>query len=71
MLFSGGGLKMGQMVGATNSAGEYPITRPYNPQNILATLYHVLGIDPSATIPDHNGRPQVILDDQAPLGALI
>jgi len=57
VLFSGGGLKMGQYVGETNSIGEYPVTRAYNPQNILATLYHVLGIDPSATIPDHNGRP--------------
>ena len=71
VLFSGGGLKMGQYVGATNSGGEYPITRPYTPQNILATLYHVLGIDPSATIPDHNGRPQYLLDDREPVKELI
>ena len=71
VLFSGGGLKMGQLVGATNPTGEYPITRAYNPQNILATLYHVLGIDPSATIPDHNGRPQYILDDRDPVKELI
>jgi hypothetical protein len=71
VLFSGGGLKMGQFVGATNSSGEYPVTRPYTPQNILATLYHVLGIDPSATIPDHNGRPQYLLDDREPVKELI
>lgn len=71
VLFSGGGLKMGQYVGATNSAGEYPVTRPYTPQNVLATLYHVLGIDPSATIPDHNGRPQYLLDDREPIKELI
>ncbi len=71
VLFSGGGLKMGQYVGATNSTGEYPITRPYTPQNILATLYHVLGIDPSATIPDFNGRPQYLLDDREPVAELI
>ncbi len=71
VLFSGGGLKMGQCVGATSSGGEYPITRPYNPQNILATLYHVLGIDPAATIPDHNGRPQYLLDDREPVKELI
>ena len=71
VLFSGGGLKMGQYVGETSSGGEYPITRPYTPQNILATLYHVLGIDPSATIPDHNGRPQYLLDDRQPVQELI
>ena len=71
VLFSGGGLKMGQYVGTTNPRGEYPLTRPYTPQNILATLYHVLGIDPSATIPDHNGRPQYLLDDRDPVNELI
>jgi hypothetical protein len=71
VLFSGGGLKMGQYVGATNSSGEYPVTRAYTPQNILATLYHVLGIDPSATIPDHNGRPQYLLEDRDPVKELI
>ncbi|HZE98096.1 MAG TPA: DUF1501 domain-containing protein [Planctomycetota bacterium] len=71
VLFSGGGLKMGQVVGATSTGGEYPTTRAYNPQNILSTLYHVLGIDPSATIPDHNGRPQYVLDDRDPVVELI
>jgi hypothetical protein len=71
VLFSGGGLKMGQYIGETNSGGEHPITRAYTPQNILATLYHVLGIDPSATIPDLNGRPQYLLDDRDPVQELI
>jgi len=71
VLFSGGGLKMGQYVGATSSGGEHPTTRAYNPQNILATLYHVLGIDPSVTIPDLNGRPQYVLDDREPVAELI
>jgi hypothetical protein len=71
VLYSGGGLKMGQYIGETNSSGEYPITRAYTPQNVLATLYHVLGIDPSATLPDHNGRPQYLLDDREPVKELI
>jgi hypothetical protein len=71
VLFSGGGLQMGQYVGATSSSGESPVTRAYTPQNILATLYHVLGMDPSATIPDHNGRPQYLLDDRDPVRELI
>ena len=40
-------------------------------KNVLATVYRVLGIDPAVTIPDHNGRPQVILDERAPLAALL
>jgi len=71
VLFSGGGLKMGQYIGSTNATGEYPITRAYTPQNVLATLYHVLGIDPAATIPDHNGRPQYVLDDRDPVKELV
>src|SRR5205085_1444558 len=49
VLFSGGGLKMGQYVGATSAHGEHPTTRAYNPQNILATLHHVHRIDPAAS----------------------
>jgi hypothetical protein len=62
---------MGLVVGATSSGGEHPTTRVYTPQNILATLYHVLGIDPSATIPDHGGRPQYVLDDPQPVKELV
>src|SRR3989449_1856340 len=71
VLFSGGGLSMGQYIGTTNSKGEYPLSRAYNPQNILATLYHVLGIDPGVTIPDLNGRPQYLLEDREPVQELI
>jgi hypothetical protein len=71
VLFAGGGLRMGQVVGATDARGERPITRAYTPQNILATLYHVLGIDPSATIVDPNGRPQYLLDDREPVAELV
>jgi hypothetical protein len=63
-LVSGGGLTMGQVVGATDRHGARAVTRPYTPQNLLATLYHVLGIDPSLTFPDHRGRPQYVLDDR-------
>jgi hypothetical protein len=62
---------MGQYIGETSSGGEYPITRAYTPQNILSTLFHVLGIDPSTTIPDHSGRPQYLLDDRDPVKELV
>jgi hypothetical protein len=70
-LFAGGGFRMGQIIGATDSRGERPHTRPYGPQNILATLYHVLGIDPTATFPDHTGRPRYVLDVQVKIAELL
>ena len=45
-LLAGGGLRMGQVVGATDRRGERAVTQPYGPQNLLATMYHVLGIEP-------------------------
>ena len=51
---SGGGLRMGQVVGASDRRGENPVGRPFRTQNVLATLYNVLGIDPATTFPDHN-----------------
>ncbi len=70
-LVAGGGLRMGQTVGATDRRGERAITRPYTPQNLLATMYHVLGIDPAHTFPDHLGRPQYLLDDRDKIAELV
>ncbi len=60
-LISGGGFRMGQAIGATNRNGEYPIERPLTPQDLLATMYHHLGIDHEQSIPDYFGRPVHIL----------
>jgi len=70
-LMACGGLQMGQVVGATDARGENPRGRPYTPQNVLATLYHVLGIDPGSTLPDHQGRPVHLLDDGEKVKELI
>ena len=70
-LFAGGGLRMGQVIGATDGRGQRPQTRPYTPQNILATVYHVLGIDPALTFLDHTGRPRYLLDDQEKIAELV
>jgi len=63
-LMAGGGLTTGQVVGATDPRGERPKGKHYTPQNVLATLYYVLGIDPETTINDHQGRPVYLLDDR-------
>jgi hypothetical protein len=70
-LMAGGGLQTGQVVGATDVRGERPKGRAYTPQNVLATLYHVLGIDPETTLPDHQGRPIYLLDDREKVTELI
>jgi hypothetical protein len=62
---------MGQVVGATNSKGEFPTERPYTPQDLLATIYRHLGIDPHATVRDFTGRPLYILEQGAPIRELI
>ena len=62
-MMAGGGLKTGQIVGATNSKGEHPVDRPLRPFDILATVYHVLGIDHNQTFLDHSGRPVPILGE--------
>jgi uncharacterized protein (DUF1501 family) len=68
---AGGGLKTGQVIGATDARGERVVGHPIRMQNVLATLYRVLGIDPATTFPDYNGRPQYVLEDRRPVTALL
>ncbi len=70
-LVAGGGLKMGQMVGSSTARGERPRDRRYTPQNVLGTVYRVLGIDPSKTFLNGSGRPIHILDDREPVKELL
>jgi hypothetical protein len=71
VLLAGGGLRMGQVIGTTDSRGERSRSQPICYQNIFATLYHVLGIDPGQTLPDMGGRPLPLLDDRAPIAELV
>lgn len=68
---AGGGIRAGQAIGATNRLGEEASERPVHMQEIVATLYHNLGIDTSAvTIADPTGRPQFLVDHE-PIAELI
>ena len=71
MLVSGGGLTMGQVIGSTTARGEMPKDRPLRPGDLLATVYHHLGIDTSQEYLDHSGRPRPILSDGAPIPELV
>ena len=70
-VMAGGGLKMGQVVGASDAHGAEVKGRAITPQMMLATLYHTMGIDPATTIPDHNGRPMYLLDERDKIEELV
>ena len=70
IFLSGGGMRMGQVVGSTNHKGEEPRDRPVTPGDFLATLYRHLGVDWKAHFPDHSGRPVPILPHGQPLDEL-
>jgi len=61
-LVAGGGIKGGRIVGSTDARGEHVKDRPVTPFDLHATVYHVLGVDPSTHFLDHTGRPVPIVD---------
>lgn len=62
-LLAGGGIRAGQVIGATNARAEHPVSRPVDFQEVFATLYHNLGFDiDRTTLDDLSGRPQYLVD---------
>lgn len=71
-LLAGGGLRCGQVIGATDRLGGEPIARPVHFAEVLATLYHQLGINANkTTVRDLAGRPQYLVERFAPMPELI
>jgi uncharacterized protein (DUF1501 family) len=70
-LIAGGGLKMGQAVGASTARGETPKDRAYSVPRVFATLYQAMGIDPAKTFANGSGRPMYVLDDRDPVAELL
>jgi hypothetical protein len=60
-LLFGGGMRVGQVIGSTDKLGGSAASRPVHYQDVLATVYHNLGIDPHAFIRDRADRPISIL----------
>jgi hypothetical protein len=56
-LFAGAGVRGGQVIGRSDKTGAYPVTTPYSPDDVGATVYHVLGVDPGAVVRDRQDRP--------------
>jgi hypothetical protein len=70
-LVSGGGLRMGQVIGSTDRQGAYPAERPLTPKDLLATIYRHLGIDHTTVFSDATARPVPILGEGEPIRELI
>jgi hypothetical protein len=70
-LLAGGGMKTGQVIGATDKEAAYVTARPVSFQNVFATLYHNLGIDPGTAVADRSGRPMYLLDERQPIREVI
>jgi hypothetical protein len=66
-----GGLKMGQVIGKTDAHAEYPAERPLSPLDVLATMYHVVGVDPNHIFYNNAQRPNLILPGGQPIPELI
>lgn len=69
-MLAGGGLRMGQVIGATDKDAAYARDRPVHVQEVFATLYQHLGIGPEAHVPDQTGRPMYLLDRYEPIREL-
>jgi hypothetical protein len=71
-ILAGGGMKVGQVIGSTDKIGGTAASHPVHYHDVLATVYHNLGIDPNGFVEDKTGRPIMILPGSArPIGELV
>ncbi|WP_373650223.1 MULTISPECIES: DUF1501 domain-containing protein [unclassified Schlesneria] len=68
-ILAGGGIRGGQVYGSSDKDAAYPASNPVSPEDMLATIYHSLGINPDAELHDPLGRPHRIVDGN-PITAL-
>ncbi len=60
--FAGAGVKGGRVVGKSDEVAGYPAERPVQPSEVVATIYHALGLDLETTLPGPNSRPFPLVD---------
>lgn len=71
-MMAGGGMEVGQVIGATDRTASEVVERPIHYQDVIATLYHNLGIDSTrTTVIDTTGRPQYLVDVGKPIAELV
>jgi len=64
-LFAGGGIARGRVVGATDKHAGEVVSNPVGPKDVLATMYHLLGIEPHQFLPDKTGRPVPVVPESS------
>jgi uncharacterized protein (DUF1501 family) len=65
LALAGGGLKMGQVVGESTATAEVPKSRPIYPRDLMATVFHVLGMNTKMQVIDPTGRPTYLVPEGA------
>ena len=60
VVFAGGGIRGGRVLGSSDRIGAYPATTPISPADLSATIYYALGIDPRTEVRDSLGRPHTL-----------
>jgi hypothetical protein len=70
-IFAGGGVARGRVVGKSDKHADSVVERPVSPKDILATVYHLLGIDPHTMVNDRNGRPLPLLAEGSVVGEML
>jgi hypothetical protein len=70
LAFAGGGLKMGQVIGESSTKAEIPKTTPITPQDLMATVFHVLGLPADQHFTDPTGRPTPMVNGGKPIAEL-
>jgi len=71
LALAGGGLKMGQTVGKSDDRVSRPAINPLSPQDLMATVFHVLGIDTNMQLLNQAGRPVFMIEDGKPIADLV
>jgi uncharacterized protein (DUF1501 family) len=69
-VLAGGGIKGGQVYGSSDNSAAYVTSSPVSPQDLMATIYHCLGIDPHMQIYDPQNRPFTLVEGKPVLGLL-
>ncbi len=71
VLFAGGGVRGGQVIGATDRQGYAAIENVLSPENFVSTIYRKLGIDPGKMLHTPDGRPVHLVSDADPIAELM
>jgi len=71
LLLAGGGIKAGHVHGASDQIGGRPSLAPVTPAEVIATIYHALGIDPAIDVHDRQGRPTTLVPGGKPIAELL